>query len=204
MINTIKNDMGSERSVEIPFTCESIIKYCLKDYNVLEVGGVPTTDAHYVPIHTLLNKTGCKYSVCDFRGGTYTGDFVTYNFDKTTFDVIMFISSLEHFPQCTEGDLKFRKGEDRKGYKKALDILKDNGKIILTVPFGKPLWQPYHQNYNWSKIIELTEGSTILESFVYRLDDEADVWTLSNPEDMEEVLYTSKAYGVGCFILSKD
>ena len=202
MENSFKNIKGSERSVEIPFTCESIKQYCLKDHSVLEVGGVPTTDSDYIPIRKTLQEVGCRYDICDFRGGTYRGDFVKYNFDKK-FDVIMFISSLEHFPQCTEGDLVFRKDEDRKGFKKALEILNDKGKIILTVPFGKPVWQPYHQNYNMEKILELSEGSKLLESFTYKLADDGSTWNIEDPSNMEEVLYTNKAHGVGCFIFEK-
>jgi|3_EtaG_2_1085321.scaffolds.fasta_scaffold44562_2 SAM-dependent methyltransferase len=204
MNDLIENIKGSERSVEIPFTCESILEFCRRDDLVLEVGGVPTTDSDYIPIREALGDVGCNYEICDFRGGKYKGDFVTYDFGDTKFDVIMFISSLEHFPQCTEGDMQFRESEDRRGFQKALDILNPKGKIILTVPFGKPVWQKYHQNYNMEKIKDLTEGSSIIKSFTYKLDDQNQTWVVEDPLNMEEVLYTTKAYGVGCFILEKN
>jgi len=193
----------SERSVEILFTCESITKYFNSTTQVLEVGGVPTDYNHYAPIYDALQKSGCNYSISDFRGGEYQGDFVTYDFGDKKFDAIMFISSLEHFPQCTEGDLVFREAEDRKGYKKALSLLHEGGIIFLTVPFGKPVWQEYHQNYNWEKILELTEGSIIKEANTYSLDEENNKWVSTDPAKMEEILYTNRAYGVGCFVLEK-
>ena len=201
MDRSISNALGSERSVEIPFTCDSILKYCTEGMDVLEVGGVPTDSSHYFSINSALQKSECNYSVCDFRGGEYVGDFVTLDFGDKKFDVIMFISSLEHFPQCTEGDMEFREGEDKKGYAKALSLLNKGGKIILTVPFGKPVWQFYHQNYNWDKLLDLTEGSEVIEAHTYVLEDESDTWNLTDPEDMEDICYTHKAYGVGCFVL---
>jgi len=47
---------------------------------------------------------------------------------------------------------------DKELAEKALSILNEKGKIILTVPFGKHVWQPYHQNYNWNGILELSRG----------------------------------------------
>ena len=95
----------------------------------------------------------------------------------------------------------FREGYDRKGYEKALSILNDGGYIFLTVPFGKHVWQPYHQNYNWQGILDLTKGSKIIESYTYRLINEE--WVITDPNEMEDVLYTDRAFGVGCFILQK-
>ena len=58
----------------------------------------------------------------------------------------MFLSSIEHFAQCTESDCQYRPEEDIKGFKRAVSILNTNGKILLTVPFGKEQWQPYSFN----------------------------------------------------------
>jgi len=201
-MNIILNNLGSERSVEIPFTTLSLEKYYKPGGIVLDVGGIPTNNQINAPIFDIVKKLGIDYRISDFRGGHYPGDFVTYNFQDKLFDIIMFISSLEHFPQCTEGDLIYRPNEDRKGYLKALSILKPNGKIILTVPFGKCIWQKYHQNYNKSAILNLTEGSKIIEAWTYRLT-ENNTWELTDPLMMEEILYTDKAHGVGCFVMEK-
>tara|TARA_R100000664_G_scaffold32401_1_gene47284 strand:+ start:9080 stop:9691 length:612 start_codon:yes stop_codon:yes gene_type:complete len=203
MHNTIENVYGSERSVESIFAREMLIKY-LKDRpgsKVLDVGGIPT----HVPSHNLVmeafKQIKATHEVADFRGGKYRGDFVTMRIPEK-FDCVMFISSLEHFPQCTEGDLQYRDGEDRKGYEKALSILKDGGKIILTVPYGKHVWQEYHQNYDWQGIRNLTKGSSVVEEYCYRLVGEG--WVKEDPHNMTDILYTDKAYGVGCFVFEKD
>ena len=196
------NTLGSERTVEIAFIEEMILKYHRPNSIVLDVGGVPSDSMHFQPIYKTIQEQGIDYRVSDFRGGHYRGDFVSYDFKDEKFDLIIFLSSLEHFPQCTESDVVYREGEDRKGYEKALSILQKNGTVLLTVPFGMHRWQEYHQNYDWDGILNLTEGSSIVESFTYRLIDEE--WVLSDPLTMDDIIYSDRAYGVGCFVLNKN
>jgi hypothetical protein len=203
MNNNISNHYQSERSVEAIFTREMLVKYLknLEKCKVLDVGGIPTHMESYAFIMKAFEDLNCEYIISDFRGGKYKGDFININIPEK-FDLIMFISSLEHFPQCTEGDLVYRESEDKKGFKKALSLLNDNGKIILTVPFGKQRWQQYHQNYNMDGILSLTEGSSILENYCYKLIDNN--WIKWDPLDMDDVIYTDRAFGVGCFVLQKN
>jgi hypothetical protein len=196
------NTLGSERTVEVLFIEEMINKYHTPNSIVLDVGGIPSNSTHFHSIYKTIQENKIDYRVSDFRGGQYQGDFVSYDFKGEKFNLIMFLSSLEHFPQCTESDKVYREGEDRKGYEKALSILQDNGIVLLTVPFGKHRWQEYHQNYDWNGILELTKGSDIIESFTYRLIDEQ--WVLSDPLTMDDIIYSDRAYGVGCFVLKKN
>lgn len=203
MDKVITNNFNSERSVEALFAKEMLLKY-LKNLNnskVLDVGGIPTHLQSYNFIVETFKELNSEYIISDFRGGKYKGDFVTLNIQEK-FDLIMFISSLEHFPQCTEGDLQYRENEDVKGFQKALSLLNDKGKIILTVPFGKHRWQNYHQNYNMDGIINLTKGSSILECYCYKLVDNS--WIKWDPLDMQDIMYTDRAFGVGCFVLEKN
>ena len=215
-MKTIKDIYDSERSVEIPFICSAIIAHCKRGGVILDVGGVPTNDEFNEPIKNTIHFGCYDYRVADFRGGEYQGEFNGYDFKDEKFDTVMFLSSLEHFPMCTEDtrhgnipelspDWQYKEGEDRRGYQKALSILKDKGKIILTVPFGKPVWQHYHQNYNWEKLLELTKGSKIIEKYTYTLRDQSKpfYWEQTKPEDMEDIIYDDRAHGVGCFVMQK-
>jgi SAM-dependent methyltransferase len=209
MLDSYPNTAGSERTIETKFVLEMVQKYHRKSNSILDVGGVPTKSQEMEAFYNFISSNQVNYNICDFRGGKYVGDFVSLPFNET-FDIVMFLSSLEHFPQCTESDVVFRQGYDRKGYEKALSVLNPKGHIILTVPFGKHRWQPFHQNYNMKGILDLTQGSSIVEMYTYKLAGEVPngprngTWNIETPQNMEEVLYEDRAFGVGCFVLQKD
>lgn len=48
----------------------------------------------------------------------------------------------------------------------------------------------------------ISEGSKLVEYYTYRLVNNE--WILTNPDTMSNILYTDKAYGVGCFIFQKE
>jgi len=198
MDSIIPNKHGSERSVESIFIIEMLQKYG-QNKSVLDVGGIPTHIPSSDEILEGIKNLNLNYKIADFRGGNYQGDFVTMDIPEK-FDIVMFISSLEHFPQCTEGDMIYRPGEDKKGFEKALTLLREGGLIFLTVPFGKPLWQNYHQNYDMKLINQLTSGTKIVSSYIYKLVD--DNWIQTKPQEAEDSIYTTKASAVGCFVLS--
>jgi hypothetical protein len=197
------NILGSERTVEIQFVVEKLNQLSSKDNNLkmLDIGGVPSTASEFQPVIDSIINNKINYKVADFRSGDYVGDFVTINIPEE-FNTCMFLSSLEHFPQCTEGDMQYREKEDVKGFKKSLSILKENGYVILTVPFGEYIWQSYHQNYDYNGLLELTEGSSIKEKYFYRLEDSE--WILTKDyKTLENIKYTDKCYAVACLLLQK-
>lgn len=207
MENILDNVLGTERTVEVKFLSEIIPAYCANGERIIDVGGIPSRDLDMAGYYEKIRENQYDYRISDFRGGDYPGDFVTYDFSDTVFDSLIFLSSLEHFPQCTESDKVFRSGYDRLGFLKAMDILKPGGFIFLTVPMGKHVWQNYHQNYNWEGILKLTKGSLILEHYIYTLNPEKTTWTrATEPYDIDHILYTDYDRGaecVGCFVIQK-
>lgn len=198
MKNIINNKYSSERSVEIPF-----LERCLNENpetNILDVGGMPTDEECYEEITEAIENNHIVLEIADLRGGNYVGNFVDMKFDKE-FDSVIFLSSLEHFPQCTEGDMVYRENEDKKGFQKAIEVLKPGGKIFLTVPFGKAIWQPYHQNYDMERIRFISNGIEMIKSYTYKYI--RDDWILCEPDTFGDIYYTNRAYGVGCFVFQK-
>ena len=103
------NILGSERTVELEYMYSSLEKHCDIDTKILDVGGIPSNTDQMSKVYELIKNNSLNYKISDFRGGQYKGDFMAYDFADETFDVIIFLSSLEHFPQCTEGpDMIYR------------------------------------------------------------------------------------------------
>ena len=213
MLEKYPNIFKGERLVEVCFAVEMLEKFAAEKpqgFSVLDVGGVPSEYCQNYAIYKTLSSMNVDYKISDFRAGAiqdnvgfqmnlpvaYQGDFVTMSIDDE-FDTIFFLSSLEHFPQCTESDRVFREGEDRKGFEKALSLLAPSGRIVLTVPFGEPKFEDYQQIYNLDLISTLVEGTEILEHHTYGLVD--NVWV----KDTAENLSSLDPFGVGCFLLEK-
>ena len=196
------NTLNSERTVEVEFIHEKLHEMSQLSY--LDVGGIPTKTNINDKLSNFIKIQNINYEICDFRGGKYKGDFVSMDIEEK-FDVIVFLSSLEHFPQCTEGDMIYRKDEDIRGFKKAVSLLNDEGYVLLTVPFGKPIWQDFHQNYDMKRIELLIKDTdmTLIEYYIYKLIDN-NTWKLQHPDSMKDILYTDKCYGVGCFSFKKN
>lgn len=207
MENKLDNILGTERTVEVQFMNEIVQKYMRSGCMIIDIGGKPSRDHEMREFYNTVDNNSYDYRVCDFRGGEYPGDFLQIDFKDTKFDAAIFLSSIEHFPQCTESDLVYREGYDKKGYQKALELLNPGGYIFLTVPMGKHVWQNYHQNYNYEGILNLTEGSKMIEEFVYVLDIPTETWNLqTKPYKIDHILYTNYDRGaecVGCFVLQK-
>lgn len=210
MKDTYDNYLNSERTVENEFMEYTFDKFCKPYDRILDVGGVPTNHSYSKKLFSAVEKhkgiNFIEYEIADYRDGNhvkYMGDFCRYDFKDIKFEKIIFLSSLEHFPFCVGIESQYKEGQDIVGYKKALSILNENGLIFLTVPFGKYRWQAHHQNYDWNGIKQLTEGSEIIEHYTYRLSNDDKFWNIETPETMDDILYTDKAHGVGCFVLKK-
>lgn len=202
MESSYENFYNNERVVELAFINNKLHELGKNQtgLKVLNVGGIPSKPNESLNYDEIAKQYDMVYKICDFRGGQYQGDFNQIQFQEK-FDIIIFLSSLEHFSQCLEGDGIYREKEDILGFSKALNILNPKGVVLLTVPFGKQRWQPYHQNYDSNGILELTKGGNIEEQFIYTLKDNH--WIITNPCQTTEILYDDKCHCVGCFKIRK-
>lgn len=187
----------SERPVEVAFIYERLMIH--QPIKILDVGGIPTRSEDMKPLHAWVNSNG--YTICDLRGGKYKGDFNIIEINEK-FDAILFLSSIEHFPQCTEGDMIYREDYDKKAFKKAYRLLNQDGTILITVPFGKPVWQKYHQNYDLNLIHNLVCGHQITALYTYGWE-QPNLWIQKEPKSLEDTEYTDHCYAVACIEVSK-
>jgi SAM-dependent methyltransferase len=189
---------NTERTVELPFICESIKKYCTNK-SILDVGGIPTDADINKPMIDALLEVNAQYSICDLAGGDFVGDFFSIDFGRN-FDVIIFLSSLEHFPW---NDGSYAPDLDRAAFIKALNILKARGIILFTAPIGPNRWEGTFQSYDKAAIKRLSEGSSIEESYCYRKFN--DKWILTDPDTMLDIPVKIGLHvmGVGCYVFKK-
>lgn len=82
--------------------------------------------------------------------------------DKSV-DVVLCISAMEHFGLAgrygiEESDLE----QDRRAFEEMLRVIRPSGRVVLTVPFGKPkVVVPYHRIYGKQSLSDLVHGSEI-------------------------------------------
>jgi len=193
------NSLKSERVVEVPYIIEAISTFKKEDI-VLDIGGIVTSVDINRPIFEKIEEIGCDWQICDFRGGTYVGDFCEIEFGEQKFDKIILLSVLEHMENCTEDpNQQFRKNRDKVAFQKAMSLLKDGGELYMTVPVGKPIFVPFHRSYNVQRLRFISEGynSNLKECLIYKLI--GDNWFISNFEQNEETLNPTFINAVGLF-----
>lgn len=91
------------------------------------------------------------------------GDIRKTDFKDGYFDRIVSISTIEHLGIETRYGSYADINADRKALLEMKRILKDNGKIILTVPFGKAGINSVQRTYDLRGIKKLTRGFKILK-----------------------------------------
>lgn len=116
----------SEREVEVPFT----LKHA-KGPDILDVGVNENGLNDYS--EELTNKWKVE-TVDPNKRATYGMKFELLDIDKK-YDTIIFVSSLEHFNPTEEN--RESCATEILCIRKALEMLKEDGRIILTVPMGK-------------------------------------------------------------------
>lgn len=200
MLQTHPDYLKSERSTEIPFFVEQIAKLT-PESRALEIGGIPSHPSFYEPVYRKLDEVQPQWEICDYRGGKWQGNFMLLDFGENKYDFIASISTIEHSNRCSEEEPPiYREDEDIKVFAKALSLLKKDGKMVVTVPFGKDAWYGFHQSYNFSHIQRLSVGAKIDEMLIYQL--EGDNWNLVDYSETVNTENEGPVRSVGLFVFS--
>lgn len=181
-----------DRLIEYPFAIR-----CLKNGSgrVLDVGSSPRVNQ----LHTTLMALGFDvYGVdrqekkYDFPGFHYYEADIKQGlpFSDDYFDYVTCISTLEHVGL---GGGRYGENKDEEGDKKAViemfRVLKPNGKLIITVPFGKyHEFKPYSRVYD-KRLFGLFEGLNLkiepMEFYKVNKDGIYEKTELKNIENFE-------------------
>lgn len=120
------------------------------------------------------------------------------------FDRITAVSVIEHIGLSG----RFGSKEDPTGDKNALRemrrILKDNGRILLTVPYGRPkVMRPWCRVYGRETLLEILDGLKIEKVELY-VRDEDKHWRSVSEEMAGQVEPDPMNYAVALLMLSKE
>jgi len=207
----------TERIIEYPFLFRHLNP--LDNSNIVDVGAVESELS--IKLATLGHKVTAldnrKYPHSHENLISLSVDLVKYiNFPKNFYDWGVCISTLEHigigFNQYGDPPYSNKDEIDVLIMNKIYDMLKDAGKLILTIPFGK---SNYTQHFHKFKIYDLNDVNRLLSKFKILV---AEYWYLDkwdglkpidyyqvSPEELTEKsdlsFYPTK--GVACFYLEK-
>jgi len=149
------------------------------------------------------------------------GDILHPPYKESSFDCVLCISTLEHVgmnshkvrnpygapPWPTEPEWFLKHKEDFETVKEIKRILKNGGKLLLTVPFGKLSNYGSHIQYDATRLKQIAASTSLLITdeayFEYRFDG----WYTSSAEKLSDVLFQTcgapASTGLACLELRK-
>lgn len=194
-----------DRHYEYAYTVARFREYDIRNKDILDVGSSGSV------LPAILAALGNRVVCIDVREWPVTwpnlefvkGDLLESDIAFGSFDVITCVSTIEHVGLGAYGDREDVDG-DIKGMAMLRKYLKPRGRMILSVPFGKPaILYPYHRIYDKSRLSRLTSGFRILDkkffgpidsSIVYRPCSEKEAYSAN----------TEVSYAVVCVLLEKE
>lgn len=98
---------------------------------------------------------------------------------RIEFDVILNVSSIEHFGLCRYGVQEYDADADLRGMGKLRDWMKGDGLMFLTIPVGvDDVHRPWHRIYGEERLPKLLEG-------YFTIDEQ--YWAKTDKDIYEEV-----------------
>jgi len=197
------NHPPSERTVEIPIACNFLAG--LQDKTkLLEVGNVLQYYPEVLPTDAFIQARRIidKYETA---GGVDKIDLMDVD-PQEKYSGIVCISTLEHIGQGSDPSQAY--GEDLEKYDwqgplkaiaKVYDLLSDNGRALITVPFGRFLERGWYIQFSQEYLHLLFELYNIPKNAVstsylklVNVDEsqpQPSVWVQSNPEELVSAQY---------------
>jgi ubiquinone/menaquinone biosynthesis C-methylase UbiE len=189
----------TDRYLEYPFVMRNLPKPPVR---VLDVGCA----ASFFPL--LLASFGYEAYGMDIREYAIVNKvkfanfrFVKEDIRKTSFpdnyfDAITAISTVEHIGISGRYGADEAGEADREALQEMMRILKTNGVIILTVPFGKArVLKPYCRIYDAALLQQLVRG-LVVEKEEYYMQDASDDWCACSRDEAQSIEAKIDRYAV--------
>jgi SAM-dependent methyltransferase len=157
-----------ERLIELPFLFRHINPPPAK---VLDIGCLESV----VPIQLAMlgyKSTGIDIRDYGFKHKNFNfikDDFNAHDFGNEKFDIIVDISAIEHFGLGSYGNKARDLKADQKAIDKAIRLLKPNGQLLFTAPFGvNEIVDDFERVYD-SGLLKMFSGLTFKKIEYYKL-----------------------------------
>lgn len=200
----------SERSIEIPWA----ISCYNGEERVLDVGFANAEGRYLQKLLSLKIPYLFGIDIVKKRLdgiSSIVGDLRNIPFQSNYFDLISCISTIEHIGRDNtiykEGYCEKDNLADFKAIRELSRIVKNQGKIIITVPFGKfhdYEWFIQYDEARWDSLIQESGCKVIRQDFF--LYDKG--WKSCRKHELSDILYKDNnapaAAGLACVLLEKD
>lgn len=208
----LKGNFGtgdSERCIEIPW---SLYLYA-GESTVLDVGYAHAEKRYISELLSLKipHLHGIDLVEKNIEGIIpHTMDIRKTGFKDNFFDMVLCISTLEHIgrdiSRYTHDTREIQGNGDFEALTEIVRITKNNGKIVLTVPYGKEAdygWQINYNDRRFQKLLTTVPLQIVIEEyFIY-----SDGWKKCDKKSLEKVEYMDNnaqaAAGLACVLLKK-
>lgn len=200
---TGENIVISERIVEIPSVYMFLGALAKASDKILEIGHVNSS------LSLELASLGFKVTAIDIRDyplshpnlSNIKGDFLSYSFSEK-FNWVVSVSTIEHlgFNKRYGGNQENILGLDKDAFQKIKELLADNGRFVLTVPYAKN-----ERADTWFKTYTRASLNSLLNSF-FAIDSSRFFVRLGKHWSENQNLANDPEYpydGVAIFLLSK-
>lgn len=124
-------------------------------------------------------------------------------FEKYMFDYVVLLSTLEHIGLGYYGDSIDKRG-DRKTLERIHSLLKNEGRLLITIPFaGKYSENEYQRIHTKISFLVLIEKLFEIEKEQYWIPLSKKRWIAATEKEAEKVYRTYPESNNACFVLTK-
>lgn len=199
----------SERCIEIPWAMS-----CYNgEHTVLDIGYAHAEDRYMSALSALrvpelfgIDKVGKRVE----NMKTVTGDIRSTPFRDNTFDFIFCISTIEHIGKDNSiyyaAEERLSDDGDIAAIREIRRVLKQGGKAVITVPYGKSVdyqWFKQYDGQGWDRLKQASGLQAIYEDYyIYR-----NGWRGCRSDELKHTEYKGNrapaAAGLVCVLLEK-
>lgn len=125
------------------------------------------------PVPAVLQAAGFSVTAIDLEPAqpfefpnlrVIRGDFISYDFGREQFDLVVLCSAVEHFGLSGRYRSAQRSDGDIECMRKVRSLLSSGGRVILTIPIGLDyVLSPWHRVYGRDRFPRLIEGFSVLQ-----------------------------------------